>query len=428
MSNSRSVTITDAEKNKIFDWLSTNNFCVMPFHHVAIESNGDVRPCCLGDPLKNDDGTTFNSNGRPIIDIINHPTHIKFRQSFLNNEQHPSCKPCWGDYHNDKFSGRYVYSSSLKVYHEVKKIIEGAAPSQKLVWLEIKAGNRCNLACRICGLWNSAKWLKESYELQKTTRESYPDFKQSPEFAYNQQAKWIDNVDFWKNIDGFDDIKIIHLMGGEPLMIEEHYEMLKALDEKFDASKIIIWYNTNGTIIPTPEQEELLSRFKKIFWSVSIDDFGDKFNYQRSGANWADVKEKLPYFFSKHNYESLIDATISIYNIATIHEFVKELASIGLEKYFSPHYVTTPAGYSNVRTLHISVKEQIKQILLNNRSTIDNNFKMQVDNIINFMMFIDDWSESIDERRKNTIMFVDGKRNESFVKTFPEMARLLNYE
>jgi hypothetical protein len=41
---------------------------------------------------------------------------------------------------------------------------------------------------------------------------------------------------------------------------------------------------------------------------------------------------------------------------------------------------------------------------------------------------IDMWSEDIDSRRKKEIFFVDKSRNEDFIKTFPEMARLLNYE
>ena len=92
------------EKDKIHRWLDTNNFCAMPFFHVAIESNGDVRPCCLGRPLKNEDGSVFNSAGMSINQVINHPTHIKFRQSFKDNQQHASCVPCWGEYHNDRFS------------------------------------------------------------------------------------------------------------------------------------------------------------------------------------------------------------------------------------------------------------------------------------------------------------------------------------
>lgn len=415
-------------KTKIQKWLDTNNFCAMPFFHVAIESNGDVRPCCLGQVLKHEDGSNFNSAGMTIQEIINHPTHKKFRESFQKNERHRACDVCWGDYQTDKFSGRYVYSSSPKVSDEVEKIVDGVSPEQKLLWLEIKAGNRCNLSCRICGLWNSSKWLKETYNLRKFQNKDYPEFRQSQEFFYNRQSKWIDDINFWKNIDGFDDIRIIHLMGGEPLLIDEHFEMLSAIIKKFDASKISIWYNTNGTILPSSEHEKILLQFKKIFWSVSIDDFGKKFDYQRKGADWESVKSNLKYFKSKENYSMSIDTTISIFNVFTIFDFVKELKKIGLSDCFGPHYVTSPGGIYNVRTLRKDIKEKIKERLLENKTSIDQNYQIKIDEIINFMMSVDEWSEKIDQDRKTNITFIDRERNENFTKIFPEMASLLNYE
>jgi len=420
--------LNEHDREKVRKWLDTNNFCAMPFTHVAVESNGDIRPCCLGDPLKNPDGSTLSIIGKSIKEVLDHPTHKAFRQSFINNEQHSACHPCWGVYHNDRFSGRYVYSSSAKVNDEVYRIMMGKQPEQKLMWLEIKAGNRCNLSCRICGLWNSAKWLKETHELKKLRfGDSYPELKNSQEMIYNTQSKWIDDVEFWKDIEGFDDIRIMHFMGGEPLMIDEHFEMLKAVAEKFDASKIYLWYNTNGTILPTAEQEEILNKFKQVLWSVSIDDFGDKFNYQRKGADWLDVKDKLPYFFNKPNYHSTIDATISIYNIFTFAEFIKELDTMGIADKLQPHYVTSGGGIHNVRTLHPDVKEKIKQHLLQEQQSLKSQHRFHIDNILRYMMQIDDWREEIDTRRLFEISNVDRLRSESFIKTFPEMASLLNY-
>lgn len=416
------------KKDKIHKWLDTNNFCVMPFGHVAIESNGDIRPCCLGDAIIKDDGTNLNIGQGSVADVIKHPAHIKFRESFLNNEQHSACNPCWGVNSKDRFSGRYVYSSSFKVESFVDEIMSGKPPEQKLVWLEIKAGNRCNLACRICGLWNSAKWLKETFDLKKLNDPSYPDFKSSYEFNYNQQAKWIDNIDFWQNIDMFEDVKVIHIMGGEPLMIEEHYEMLKAIINRFDASKIWLWYNTNGTVIPTAEQEEILNKFSAVHWSLSIDDTGNKFDYQRSGAAWQEVKGNLEYFFSKPNYYSTIDATINIFNIATLGDFLLELEKMPFIDSFSPHYVTTPNSPNNVRTLHANIKAELTAYLEQTKSQVNTKYHQVIGEIIDFMNGIDMWSEDIDARRKKEIFFVDKSRDEDFIKTFPEMARLLNYE
>jgi len=425
MSNER---MSDEKKDEIYKWLDTNNFCVMPFGHVAIESNGDVRPCCLGDAIIKDDGTRLNIGNGSIADIVKHPAHIKFRESFTKNEQHPACHPCWGVNSKDRYNGRYVYTSSVKVESFVKEIMNGKPPEQKLVWLEIKAGNRCNLACRICGLWNSAKWLKETFDLNKSNSLSYPDFKSSYEFNYNQQAKWIDNIDFWQNIDMFEDVKVIHIMGGEPLMIEEHYEMLKAIINRYDASKIWLWYNTNGTIIPTAEQEEILNKFQAVHWSLSIDDAGDKFDYQRSGAVWQEVKSNLEYFFNKSNYYSTIDTTINIFNIATLGDFLLELEKMPFITSFSPHYVTTLNSPSNVRTLHKDVKEKLTAYLKQTKEKVNNKYHQTIDEIINYMNGIDMWSEDIDARRKKEIFFIDKSRDEDFIKTFPEMARLLNYE
>lgn len=429
------MTLNENDREEIKQWLDTNNFCAMPFYHVAIESNGDIRPCCLGDPLKNPDGTKLNIIGKTVKQIIDHPTHQAFRQSFVENKQHPACHPCWGKFHNDRFSGRYVYSSTEKANREVQQIMRGKKPEQKLVWLEIKAGNRCNLSCRICGLWNSAKWLKETYDMKKIAHNGqYPDFKNSYELEYNTTSKWIDDVDFWKNIDGFDDIKVIHIMGGEPMMIEEHYEMLKAIDERFDASEIYIWYNTNGTIIPTDEEEKLLAKFKKVIWHVSLDDFNDKFDYQRKGANWEDAKKNIDYFFNKPNYTASIDATISIFNVLTFVDYVHELDSILLRNgnrvgaNLDIHYVSTSGAMFNIRTLHPDIKAKVFAKLTEDKKIVKEHYKKYFDHIIDFMMKMDEWSEATDNKRRFEISTIDKFRNEKFSNVFPEMAKLLNYE
>lgn len=416
------------QDKSVMDWLMTNNFCAMPFVHVAVESNGDIRPCCLGGTLRNDDGSTLNIAGKSIQDIINHPTHIKFRQSFIDNEQHSACHPCWGKFLKDPHSGRLSYSASHKTDGWTRDVMNGAKPEQKLIWLEIKAGNRCNLSCRICGLWNSARWLKETYDLHKSENEQYPEFKSSPEFEYNQQAKWIDDVDFWRNIEGFDDVKIIHIMGGEPLMIEEHFEMLDSISKKFDASKITIWYNTNGTTLPTKDQEEILNRFMEVKWSLSIDDIGERFDYQRSGAAWSQVKSYIPYFYSKPNFTATIDLTVSIFNIATIDEFLRELKDMNILESFGPHFVTSDHSSYNVRSLHADIKRELTIYLEGVKLSIGPKSIYHINRILDYMNSIDLWSQDKDDERRRNITRIDKSRNEDFTKIFPKMAGLLNYE
>lgn len=410
----------------IINYLDKTNFCAMPFLHVAVESNGDIKPCCLGDPLVNEDGTNLNITGKSIAEILDHPTHIKFRQSFINNEQYPGCRACWGKFQNDRYSGRYVYSNHGYIASYVEECLQNnTLPDQRLMWLEIKAGNRCNLACRICGLWNSSKWLKETYEYNKLKKPDYPIFKESEELKLNRQAKWIDEVDFWRNIDKFEDLTLIHLMGGEPMMIDEHFEMLEAIANKFDASNIAIWYNTNATILPSKGAEDILNRFKIIHWSLSIDDFGDKFDYQRKGAIWKEVKDNIAYFYSKDTYKTNIDATISIFNIVTLDEFILELQSLPVKIRFDPHFVE--GDWKSVRALHKDIKEYITRHLESSKSKMNIMFQKVIDNVLQYMNSVDTWDTKTDERRISEISFIDNQRNESFKNVFPKMAELLNY-
>ena len=94
-------------------------------------------------------------------------------------------------------------------------------------------------------------------------------------------------------------------MGGEPFMVPEHFKMLERMvaDPTIDCSKIDIGYNTNGTYFPTPDNIELYRNFKLVKFSLSIDDFGPRFEYQRTLAEWEQVANNLMKF-SRLNMEA----------------------------------------------------------------------------------------------------------------------------
>jgi len=95
---------------------------------------------------------------------------------------------------------------------------------------------------------------------------------------------------------------------------------------------------------------------------------------------------------------------------------------------FTPHYVTTPNSPNNVRTLHKDIKEKLTVYLTQTKEQVNKKYHQTINEIIDYMNSIDMWSEDVDARRKKEIFFIDKSRNEDFIKTFPEMAKLLNYE
>jgi radical SAM protein with 4Fe4S-binding SPASM domain len=145
------------KQTKVREWLlePNNNFCALPFIHMAIEANGDIRPCCIGKPLG------INIKDKTIADAYNHPIRQEFIDSFKRNEQHPKCIACW----KDPIPTRVRYSTYYQSLDFSYDVMNGTQPEDKLTWLEIKPGNKCNLKCRICGVHNSSTWTKDTYEL-----------------------------------------------------------------------------------------------------------------------------------------------------------------------------------------------------------------------------------------------------------------------
>jgi len=344
--------ITDKEitqKQKVINWLlkENNNYCAMPYRHMAIESNGDVRPCCMGTEFPGinikKQNTIFSNNPtqvekvRSIDSLLNDPVRQKFIDSFDKNFKHPACNTCWKD--NNRHSTRVHFSTHPSVIETTIAAMNNQPEgrTRKLTWLEIKPGNRCNLKCRICGVHNSSQWTKDSFEFDKQLgrTDKNKNFKNSSQFKYTQSCEWIDDKEFWHDINSFDDINQIHIMGGEPFMVLEHFTLLETLisSKKIDTKKIKLVYNTNGTYFPTVDQLRVLENFFEVLIHISIDDIEKRFEYQRHPANWKEVKENLKKYQqlnknSKVIY-SAIDPTVSIYNIWWIPEIEKEFNNLG---------------------------------------------------------------------------------------------------
>jgi len=422
-------------KETLKNWLTEpgNNFCAFPYRNLAVESNGDIRQCCMATPLKDDSGVSVNVNDGGSVNYgFSHPSRIDLLKSFDENKQHPSCESCWKD--NTQFSPRVLFSTgtcgieTTKEAYE-RKMNEQTPITSKLEYLEVKAGNRCNLKCRICGYWNSSQWTVEAHNYDNKTNNKKVPIKDSFYYSYSKQTEWVDNIDFWKNTDGLEDLKAIHMMGGEPFLIPEHFEMLNELINKGVSKNIGISYNTNATLKLTDEQIDILKNFKYINLGLSIDDVGKRFEYQRKNAVWDETVEVVDWVLSlkeEFSNKSLppiyitLDPALSIFNILYLEEIIKFTKSKNILLH-ATHFV--PQNSYCVRTLHTDIKNKIVEKYTNSH------FKNEpiIKNALEFLKD-DMWSEEYDIERKDKTMFLDNSRREKFSDIFPEMAKLLNYE
>jgi len=364
--------IFQAKKKIAEDWLLQpgNNYCAIPYTHMAIESNGAIRPCCMGYPIPD-----LNIKGKSIGEALNDPKRQAFIDSFDKNAQHKLCNKCWGD--NNRFMNRIKFSSREETIDTTiaAMLNQPEGRRRRLEWLEIKPGNRCNLKCRICGVHNSSQWTKDFYEYDKYLMfesnkrdEKWDDinrpFKDSQAFKYTQSCEWIDESDFWTNIDSLEEIRLIHFMGGEPLMVPEHFQMLEKLisDPSVDTKKIKIRYNTNGTYYPKPEEIQIWRQFGEVVASLSIDDVGDRFEYQRKLADWDEVKQNLIKFHKLREdnifFHAGLDPAVSVFNVWWLQEIEEGFAEIGYRlNSGNNHFVNT--GWNDPRVLPQEIKDDL---------------------------------------------------------------------
>jgi sulfatase maturation enzyme AslB (radical SAM superfamily) len=162
----------------------------------------------------------------------------------------------------------------------------------ELLRIDYWTGDLCNLACVICGPQNSSAWKQEL---------NWP--KERKKTLVNQ---------VWNTLD-LTQLKFIHFNGGEPLLNKEHVKFLQAIPDK---KQVHINYNTNGTVRPDNQLLDLWEQFKLVQLDFSIDDLGDRFDYQRYPAKWDQVASNLQWFIdhAPHNCMFATNTSVGILN------------------------------------------------------------------------------------------------------------------
>jgi MoaA/NifB/PqqE/SkfB family radical SAM enzyme len=293
-------------------------FCVLPWISLEASPIGSIRPCCLAEEeIVNDAGEKFDLNSANLAQVQTSAYMRQLRQDFLDAKQPRTCRKCW----NEERSGRV--SKRMHTLDRLKHIIaddQWTTDAKPLQFLDLKLGNICNLKCRICGSWSSSTFAVE--ELQYVANDQK---KNSFHYSMLQKGAWPrENIYFWQQIDGIvDHIQYIEFTGGEPFMIREHFDLLRSLISRGIASKIEIHYNTNGTQWPE-EAADIWQHFKTVEIAFSIDDIGDRFEYQRTNAVWSDVMLNLQKFRDLRNrlpnIQLQVCSTVNVFNVMYIED------------------------------------------------------------------------------------------------------------
>jgi hypothetical protein len=372
----------------------TDKICVLPWVHTEFTTDGTANPCCLykGNPMGNLKQENF-------LDVWNGEPYKNLRREFLEGKQPSGCAMCWegeeAGYQSKRLQDNKRFAKELEEIKERQSFIATDTPK----YLDLKFGTLCNLKCRTCGSINSSKWQTDEKKLYGRILN-----KKDPLWIAKNPSVWDELFEIMHTVEQMD------FTGGEPFMIEEHFELLRRTVEAGHAEHISLHYNTNGTIRPPQKIFDLWKEFKSCEVMFSIDGIFKKFEYIRHPAKWDETWDNYNYFKSLDWMYVQVCHTVSLYNIYYLDEFVD---MFGRENIYL-NLLHFPRQYC-VRNMPDVCKKQVEDKLIN---------IPDMNNIISFMNQEPNF-DKLDLGFLPVTERLDGLRNECYSEIFPDFYRIL---
>jgi sulfatase maturation enzyme AslB (radical SAM superfamily) len=199
--------------------------------------------------VKNETGRPANFGKETPMSAWNNEYMRSVRTTMLSGNIPASCTKCFKEEANGVASKRMWESNSwdqegVDVAELVKATKEDGTIPETLMYLDLRLGHTCNLKCVMCSPHDSSAWVSDHKKV-------YPLFQVKElkeQMNWDQKSfnnYWHENPDFWKEMYAqIPNLKQVYFAGGEPLMMEEHYNILDELERRgrFDVRLI---YNTN---------------------------------------------------------------------------------------------------------------------------------------------------------------------------------------
>lgn len=398
------------------EYLKTPNFCVAPFVHSCIWTDGRVIPCCInqsevfGD-AKTEDLSVVYSNANEKL--------VAFRKELLSGVAPASCHRCTRPEQNQ---GPESYRMWLNkkfghVLEQMEIRPDGTVDQQKFAYYDVRFSNLCTLKCRMCDHINSSAIASEENQTlevkHKVLREPFEDFEEFSRF-------------FVKNIDS---VENMYFCGGEPLILEYHYKLLQLLIDH-GKTDVFLKYNSNCTSIRYRDKKitDYWKKFPQICLGMSLDDTGKRAEFIRDGSDWQMILDNLREIRKECPHVTLEwTPTIQMMNVMTVPKLHLELLKEDLVDLWYYIILTDPAYYS-IQALTPGLKQEALSIW---DSYIKNLKKFEVkreqimlaEQVMTFMMLVD--NTSLLPLFRDETLGKDKKRNQSFTEVFPHLKQLV---
>ena len=397
--------------------IKSDNFCMLPWMHLHAFPDGRAYPCCFG----LDQYPVGDLNKSSMEEVFNGKDMQEMRLNMLTNKPSRQCGKCYDQEKSGFFSLRL--SSNKHFGHNIGMIdntqADGTADFVIKYW-DIRFSNLCNFACRSCGTWFSSNWYEDHKKLTG----------KPPEHAKIMKVGRTAD-DIWNQmLTQFDHVEQFYFAGGEPLIMEEHYKILKELDRR-KMYHVRLIYNTNFSKLTFKDMDvlELWNKFNSVSVGASLDAMGPRAEVMRKGTVWSDIetnRRRMQQVCPQVDF--YISATVGLINALHVVDFHRTWSAQGYIKPqdFNFNLLQFPF-WQRIDLLPESMKQKVKEKYESHIAWLrpqdhltraTKGFQSGLD----YMMRRDNFKNI--EEFKSGMKKIDDIRNENILETFPELAEL----
>lgn len=401
--------------NKSFLLSESNTFCIIPWLHIHMTPEGTTLPCCVSDaefkhaiPHDDDVNTSINSEFMKQL-----------RTKMLNGETSGVCKSCYSG--EQSHGGSFRKEANQQYQHRFDEVLsntrtDGYLENFHMRYFDIRFSNICNMKCRSCNSGYSSQWEVEDLKTGQIGASINKNNSNKLMHSLFEHLPFLDRAYF---------------AGGEPLVTDEHYIILQELIDK-GRTNIDLVYNTNISNLKF-KNHDIMSYWeqfdKNINLFASIDHYGMKAEYIRTGTNWNKIEENIKTLKQTPNTHLGFTTTITNLNVVTLGDFFVYMYDKGLwpDGFWQLNPVFNPGYYSPW-----NLPEELKQQAVHNIMTAVEHLTGNVDpavidgftNFANSLHSHGDWHSHADQFKTETLR-LDNLRNNDFTMVFPELQELI---
>lgn len=426
----------------------SDSHCLAKWFQTSLHlTTGHTNSCYHNPPHKIPEDTLY----QPHM-LLHTQQRLEEKMQLLAGQKPSGCDYCWKMEEQGSMSDRHYRSGEPWAMDNFNKASTSALLSSKghddPTYLEVDFNSACNLKCMYCSPQYSTTWMADA-----KLHGAFPTIEPHNDPAYfTGERKPIPNREynpyveaFWKRWPlTYKGLKHFRMTGGEPLLDNNTY---KVFDYILDNPKPDLHLNVTSNFSVEPEIFKKYMEYSKrlcdgeniehMMQFVSLDCFGDKAEYIRSGMDfnrvWDNVNTFLDSIPGRNSVTFII--TMNALNLTSLQELLTGIH--GLRQIYSDTYervwfdvpTLTSPEWMSIQNLPASYQHILHKVIDTSKGNCGD-FKgfrdYEVQKLERNMTFM---KQPLDPKQltKNRVNFhrffeeYDKRTGKKFLDVFPEM-------